>query len=389
MNRIEEINARLAEIEGLLDKATGDELASLRTEVDNLTQERATLLSEAQTRQQARSAIANGAGTVIPTPAAADPTREARAKELVKTGHMTVETRSTLVSSGKLATPTAVSGINDVVGASVSSIVDLVHTEDCTGMGSNKVAYIDSDADAAAEQTEGSAATEKDATFGFVTITPKSIAVVSAISKQAKKQSPLVYENKVLTQSLVSLRKKAAAIIVDALKDSSLTASVTATINTSKKGVIDEKTLRQITLAHGGDDAVVGEGYLFLNKKDLIAFGDIRGTNEKKAVYEITPDGQNPNTGTIKDGGLIVRYCICNDLTALAGTAQSSTAAVKTMCYGNPQCFELDLFSDYEINVSSDFAINKLMDTIVGDAQLGGAVTYKNGFTFLTIAQES
>ena len=230
MNRIEEINARLAEIEGLLDKATGDELASLRTEVDNLTQERAALLSEAQTRQQARSAIANGAGTVIPTPAAADPTREARAKELVKTGHMTVETRSTLVSSGKLATPTAVSGINDVVGASVSSIVDLVHTEDCTGMGSNKVAYIDSDADAAAEQTEGSGATEKDATFGFVTITPKSIAVVSAISKQAKKQSPLVYENKVLTQSLVSLRKKAAAVIVDALKDSSLTASVTATI---------------------------------------------------------------------------------------------------------------------------------------------------------------
>ena len=70
MNRIEEINARLAEIEGLLDRATGDELASLRTEVDNLTQERAALLSEAQTRQQARSAIANGAGTVIPTPAA-------------------------------------------------------------------------------------------------------------------------------------------------------------------------------------------------------------------------------------------------------------------------------------------------------------------------------
>ena len=59
------------------------------------------------------------------------------------------------------------------------------------------------------------------------------------------------------------------------------------------------------------------------------------------------------------------------------------------MCYGNPQCFELDLFSDYEINVSSDFAINKLMDTIVGDTQLGGAVTYKNGFTFLTIAQGS
>lgn len=130
---------------------------------------------------------------------------------------------------------------------------------------------------------------------------------------------------------------------------------------------------------------------LFLNKKDLIAFGDIRGTNEKKAVYEINPDPENPNTGIIKDGGLSVRYCLNNNLTACSGTAQqaSSGADVLTMCYGNPKCFELDLFSDYEIAVSEDFAFDKLMDTIRGDVELGGNVVVQDGFVFVKIPKKT
>jgi hypothetical protein len=55
------------------------------------------------------------------------------------------------------------------------------------------------------------------------------------------------------------------------------------------------------------------------------------------------------------------------------------------MIYGAPQCLELGLFSDYEINVSDDFAFNKLMSTILGDVELGAGVTVKNGFVALTI----
>ena len=83
-------------------------------------------------------------------------------------------------------------------------------------------------------------------------------------------------------------------------------------------------------LSYGGDEFSGGQGVLFLNKTDLIALGDVRGTNEKKAVYEITPDA-NPNTGIIKDGGLAVKYCICSALTACAGTSQSATAKQRTM----------------------------------------------------------
>lgn len=318
-----------------------------------------------------------------------DKTNEAeiRAKKFVETGKTNVnasEVRSVLVSGGKLATPTAVSGINDSIGKKVSSIIDLVKIENCTGMGSNKVAYVTEDSAAADGQTEGQAIKEKEPTFGFVTILPESVACLSYISKQAKKQTPLAYEQKIHEQAMTSLRKKAAIIITNALKASTLNTSVNATI-ASSKGVVDDKTLRKLTLAYGGDESVVGGAVLFLNKNDLIALGDIRGANEKKAVYEIEPDTDNPNTGMIKDGGLSVRYCINSNLTACSGTAQSASADTLTMFYGNPQCFELDLFSDYEIRVSEDFAFDKLMDAIRGDVELGGDVVVKGGFVAFKI----
>ena len=55
-----------------------------------------------------------------------------------------------------------------------------------------------------------------------------------------------------------------------------------------------------------------------------------------------------------------------------------------TLFYGNPQALELDLFSDYEIKVSEDFAFDKLMDTIRGDVKLGADVVVKGGFVKYT-----
>lgn len=319
--------------------------------------------------------------------------RTVRANEFVKTHRMSVkveETRALLVSGGKLATPTEVSGINDKQGAKYSSIVDMVSIVDCGGMGKNRVAYEKKEAEEADAQTEGQSATTKEGEFGYIDIAPTSVAVLAQISKQAKKQSPLNYAGKVQEHAVGSLRKKTSALIIEAMKASALNTTIDATV-TGGKGVIDEKTLRKITLNYGGDESVIGNAVLFLNKKDLIAFGDIRGTNEKKAVYEINPDSENPNTGIIKDGGLSVRYCLNNNLTACSGTAQqaSSGADVLTMCYGNPKCFELDLFSDYEIAVSEDFAFDKLMDTIRGDVELGGDVVVQDGFVFVKIPKKT
>lgn len=386
--RIEEINARLAAIATESETATGDALRALNDEADALIAERTTLTEELEARQALRSRIASGAEPAhVTTPAAAEPSAEERsASEFAKTNRMTAsaeEARSVLVSGGKLATPTQVHGINDSKEAKVSSIIDLVKVVNCEGMSTNRVAYIKTDAEAAGQQTEGSAAATKEPTFDYVDITPTSVAVLAQISKQAKKQSPLNYKARVTEQAYISLRKKAAAIATTALKGSTLNTTVDAAV-VSGKGVINEKTLRNLVLAYGGNEGV-NTGVLFLNKADLIAFGDVRGTNEKKAVYEIIPDSANPNTGIIRDGGLAVRYCLNSYLDACAGTTAISASAVKTMFYGDPTCLELDLFSDYEIRVSEDFAFSSLMDTIRGDVEIGAGVTVQHGFVVLTI----
>ena len=383
---IEELRNRRAEIRELLKDPNAD-LDALEQEAEEIS-ERMKDFEKEQRRKDIAQKVAEGAGEERKNPIAEN-ALEKRANELYKTKRMkmdTKETRAVLVSGGKLATPTAVSGINDRVGASVSSIVDMVKVEDCEGMGKNRVAFVKKNAEEADEQTEGAAAKEKEGEFGYVDISPTSVATLGQISKQARKQSPLNYAGKVQEQALIALRKKASKLIITAMKASELTTKVQADV-ASGKGVINEKTLRKLTLAYGGDESVVGNAVLFLNKTDLIAFGDVRGSNEKKAVYEINPDTDNPNTGIIKDGGLSVRYCLNGNLTACSGTAQAASSGTETltMVYGNPKCFELDLFSDYEIAVSEDFAFDKLMDTVRGDVELGGDVVVEDGFVFMAI----
>lgn len=377
MDRINEIQARLAAIDTELDNATGDALKALADEARCLQAELDGIRDEAKTRQELRSKIAAGAGTPAPkqpgTPAVSAEQRAA--DDFRNTNRMVISAdkaeRALTISSGTLVQPTKVEGINDLPGAKVSSILDLIKVVNCEGMGTYRVAYTKADADEAENQTEGEAAAEGTlGSYGFVDIKPESVAVIDYITKQAKKQTNLKYAAKVNSQALLALRKKAVTIVTNALKASEINASM-------KVGSIGAGTLRQIVLGHGDDESsLVGGNVLFLKKADLIAFGDVRGTNEKKALYTITPDGDGC-TGTISEGGVSVRYCINSKLPGMTG----STAEAPGMYYGNPQALELGLFSDYEVTVSKDFAIDKLMDTIVGDVELGAGVTVKHAFT--------
>ena len=52
--RIDEINERLAAIDGEIDAASGDVLSALETEVEELQVERQRIMDEIQTRKQLR-----------------------------------------------------------------------------------------------------------------------------------------------------------------------------------------------------------------------------------------------------------------------------------------------------------------------------------------------
>lgn len=319
---------------------------------------------------------------------------EARANDFKKTNHVSIEAkecRSVLVSSGALATPTEVGGIEDPF-SSVSSIVDMVRVEDMTGCGAYKEAYIKAWQTAAAG-TEGSAPTSSDPTFGFCTIAPQLINTVSYVSREIRKQTPLMYLQKVQEGAAIALRKKVADWIVTGSGVSEIYGIVNAVDKDGDSMIqafemssdIGATTLRDIVFAYGGDDNLFGsEGIvLFLNKKDLIAFGDVRSATTLEAVYEIVPDGTNPNTGVIKDGGLSVKYCINANCAAYVD-AVGTEDGVATMIVGDPKNYKLGLFGNYEIEVSEDYQFAQGMLTVRGEVMVGGNVIKGNGFVVVT-----
>lgn len=318
---------------------------------------------------------------------------EERATALVQSGRMSIdaeETRATLISTGTIAKPTSVGGINDPFNT-VSSIVDMVRVEDMTGMGGHKEAYVTAWQTAGA-LTDGTAPSESDPTFKTVAINPFLLGVVSYVSRELKKQTPLQYEQKVREGAMIALRKKLASWIVsgggtneiygivNAVNTDNSPASMVQTLDMA--AAIDDKTLRSIVFAYGGDENVGGNAVLYLNKADLVAFGDVRGSN-KQAVYEIIPDGQNPNTGIIKDGGLSVKYCICSAATSYA-KATGTSGGVKTMIYGDPANYKLGLFGNFEVNVSEDYKFAEGLLTVRGEVMVGGNVIIDKGFVVVT-----
>lgn len=391
----EKLNQAMIESESKEERAAiGETLAALGSEIaeveNMLADVDAPVAAEGEAASEGERKFSPIAAMAQRTSAESNNSAEERAANLSKTGRMSIsvqETRSTLISTGTIAKPTSVGGINDPFNT-VSSIVDMVRVEDMTGMGSHKEAYITAWQTAGA-LTDGTAPTATDPTFKTVAINPFLLGCVSYVSRELRKQTPLQYEQKVREGAMIALRKKLAEWIVKGGGTNEIFGIINAA-NTDTSPVsmvqtldmtapIDEKTLRQIVFAYGGDENIGGNAVLYLNKTDLVAFGDVRGTSNKNAVYEITPDGSNPNTGIIKDGGLSVRYCICSDVAGY-NAATGTSSGVKTMIYGTPTNYKLGLFGNFEVNVSEDYKFAEGLLTVRGEVMVGGNVIVDKGF---------
>ena len=312
---------------------------------------------------------------------------QTRAETFAREHRMSITTdavrRSLTLSGGNIAQPTRVSGI--VPGPTeVSAIVDMVNVVDAEGMGEDSVAYDVPDAlTAGVKKDDGSATEDTIKGTQIAKITPVLITTLGYVSRRIQRTTPLNYQSRTADAALRALRKKVGRLIVagDPAADTPEITGIlkAAAIQDGSDLVIDKidaSTLRKIALSYGGDDAIEGGGVLLLNKKDLIAFGDVRGTNEKKAVYEIEFSEGSTTTGTIKDGGLAVRFCIDNALSALA----DASADEYVMTYGKPLAYQLDLFGPYSVEVSRDYKFAEGLLAVMGEAMVGGNVISYNGF---------
>ena len=306
--------------------------------------------------------------------------------------------KSVTLATGTLAQPTgAGTNIRDPLGSGVGAIIDQVYVQDLTGMSSYLEPYVISDFDASGADVATAAGTARtasgDPTFGVSKISPYELTTTSYVDRNISRLTPANYYAKVYAMAIRAMRRDTVKMIFNGdgqstpdmygIKNAKNMAGnpIFATVNVAEVG---PDLLTDMMFAYGGDEELGGNCRLYLNKKDLQALGKLRGTNEKRRLFDIVPDAGNPNTGTIRDGGIIVPYSISSKLTALsASTAGASD--IQAMVYGDPTNYELGLFGDYTVRVDESVKAVERMLTILGDAMVGGNLVVDKGFVVATL----
>ena len=305
---------------------------------------------------------------------------------------------ATTLATGTLVEPTgAGSTIRDPLGNGVSSIVDQVYVQDLTGMGSFMEPYVITELEAntgtVASQAGKARAATADPTFGIAEIKPYELNVTSFVDRNISRLSPANYYEKIFGMAMRAMRRKVAGFIVNGDGETShVMHGVKTATNKAGSAIyaaenvtgVDINLLDTLYFAYGSSSEMGPRARLLLTKKDLKALGALRGTNEKRHLLEITPDAGNPNTGTIRDGGLVLAYTICPDLTSLSDTT-AGAAAVQTMLYGDPMNYELGLFGPYSVRVDESVKAVERMVAILGDAMVGGNLIVDKGFVVATV----
>lgn len=308
--------------------------------------------------------------------------------------------KSVTLATGTLAQPTgAGTNIRDPLGNGVGAIIDQVFVQDLTGMSSYLEPYVISEFDASGADVATSAGTARtassDPTFGVAKIAPYELTTTSYVDRNIARLTPANYYAKVYAMAIRALRRDTVKMIFNGdgqstnndmfgIKTAKNVAgsAIFATLNVT---AVDADLLTNLMFAYGGDEMLGGSCRLYLNKADLLALGKLRGTNEKRRLFDIVPDAGNPNTGTIREGGTIVPYSIASDLTALSG-ASAGSSAIQTMVYGDPMNYELGLFGEYTVRVDESVKAVERMLTVLGDAMVGGNLIVDKGFVVATLA---
>lgn len=295
----------------------------------------------------------------------------------------------TTLATGTLVEPVgAGSTINDPVGNVVPSIVDRVRTMNLTGLSAYQEPYVITELDAKGGKVEETAGKDRTAstspTFGVAQINPYELSVTDYVDRNISRLTHADYYGKIYSMALRAMRRELAKLIVNGddpgtptffgITNAKNKAGATIYATQSLGSAVDVNTLDELYFAYGSDEMLGGQARLLLTKPTLKALGKLRGTNEKRRLLEIAPDVGNANSGTIRDGGVVLPY----DLVS----AVSDTK----LLYGDPANFMVGLFGDYSIRVDESVKADKRLIAILGDAMVGGNLVVDKGFVVGTLS---
>ena len=230
--RIDEINARLAAIEGEIESASGEALTALETEVAELTAERSQIMNDVQARQQLRADIAAGlvTGEIIENheednnmenrtfTLASEEYRSAFLKNMRGEEMTEVEKRafSFLTTNTNAPLPEVMQNrIIDLIGEAHPIVADVYRMDSGAAISIPVAKSIVADA---GTSEEGAAANELQITFDNVNLSGDDYTANVKLSYKMAAMAIPAFEDYLVTQISARLGAKLAAAIVANIK---------------------------------------------------------------------------------------------------------------------------------------------------------------------------
>lgn len=368
-SQIEAINGEIAELRGMIDGIKDEPEEEARTKAINGQQD----------QQPEKRQYIPGKGFQALDGADFEEKRnkqDIEREKREKRGKDLMEKRSVTVATAGIILPQHQAGDIRPTFNEVSSLLDRVTHKPLSGGESFKQPYIKGYG-TGDYTAEGADYVEAEPTFGYAEINKTKITAYAEDSEELQKLPAADYDGEVMKGITIATRKKITREIligdgttghIVGIFDDNATAIDAAT--DLAIATIDNTTLDEIVFSYGGDEDVEDAAVLILNKKDLKAFSRLR-TNDGKKFHNIVTNG---NTGTI-DGVPFIIHSACKPV-SVATTATGSYS----MAYGPLSNYMLCVFSDLDVQRSTDYKFKQGMIAHRGSIFLGGNVVSKNGF---------
>lgn len=367
---IEKLNGEISELRGMI--ADIEKSGGANEEID----ERTKAVNSAEGQKQEQRFYQPGQGFKVVSDAPVEDRDKKAREESEKRGKALKENRSvTIATTGIILPQHQATDIRPTFNE-VSGLLDRVFIKPLPGGESFKQPYIKGYGISDYTSEGGDYATAEP-TYGYAEINKTKITAYAEDTEELQKLPAADYDAEVVKGIRIAARKKitreilvgdgSTGHLVGIFSDKATAIDANTDLELAE---INNNTLDEIIFSYGGDEDVEDAAVLILSKVDLKKFSQLRTADGKK-FHDIVTNG---NVGTI-DGIPFIINSACKPLSA-AGTA----AGEYCMAYGPLSNYMLCVFSDMDVQRSTDYKFKQGMIAHKGSIFLGGNVVSKNGF---------